>query len=460
MTTAVILAGGEGKGTWPFSGVRQKVTAPVNHTPMVRRLAKDALALGIKRVVVVTGHRAEAVRACVADLDEVRFAHQQRPAGTADALAAALPSVDSEDTLVLYGDVVTPRATLKAVLDVHASRRPAVTLAVSPCPSDAPHYVSVETGPDGEVTALWGHGERGLPRFGGIALLSTDLLRRFLPRNPGIMESVPIGAMPPPEGAFEQTLEQIRADGHPLLAVEAPDFLIDVDRPWHLMVANYAAARHEVAALSQTTLGEGASIHDGADIPAGAKLFLGPGASIGKGCHIGGSCILRAGARVENGAILHAGVSVGKDTICRDYCTVAEGSVLGARGLFAHGSEFSGVAFDTVYLYHYCCITALIGNNVDIGAATVCGTWRFDEATRVQNVGGHKETPLHCGDATYLGDYCRTGVNVMFMPGVKVGSYSCIGAGAIVYEDVPERTLLLPKQEHVLKPWGPERYGW
>ena len=61
---------------------------------------------------------------------------------------------------------------------------------------------------------------------------------------------------------------------------------------------------------------------------------------------------------------------------------------------------------------------------------------------------------------TYFGDYSRTGVNVITMPGVKIGAYSCVGAGIVVYEDIPSRTLTLLKQETVTRPWGPERYGW
>jgi len=46
-------------------------------------------------------------------------------------------------------------------------------------------------------------------------------------------------------------------------------------------------------------------------------------------------------------------------------------------------------------------------------------------------------------NATYFGDYSRTGVNVITMPGIKIGAYSCVGAGIVVYEDVPSRTLRL-----------------
>jgi bifunctional UDP-N-acetylglucosamine pyrophosphorylase/glucosamine-1-phosphate N-acetyltransferase len=54
----------------------------------------------------------------------------------------------------------------------------------------------------------------------------------------------------------------------------------------------------------------------------------------------------------------------------------------------------------------------------------------------------------------------RTGVNVITQPGVKIGAYSCVGPGIVVYTDVPSRKLLLLKQEIVERDWGPERYGW
>jgi bifunctional UDP-N-acetylglucosamine pyrophosphorylase/glucosamine-1-phosphate N-acetyltransferase len=248
--------------------------------------------------------------------------------------------------------------------------------------------------------------------------------------------------------------------GVEVLPVMARDYFVDVDKPWHIVEASLAAMRHELSLLERTIIEPGASIDDGANIASDARLWLKRGAHIGRGCHVKGNVILEENAQVTCGGILGKDVMLGRDSKCNEYGAVKSGSVMGRECVVSHCAEFEGVAFDVVYLYHYCCVTALLGCNVDIGAATVCGTWRFDDGKRVHDFGGRKESPECHANKTYIGDYSRTGVNVMFMPGVKVGHYCCVGAGAIVYDDIPDGTLLLPKQEHVTQPWGPERYGW
>lgn len=461
MKSALVLAAGEGKGAWPFCGIRQKCTVPIINVPMVRRMVLDLIHLGIHEIVVVIGNRGEAVRSCLGDLSQVRFVEQRVLKGPADAALYGIASLTGEDTLVCYGDIVTTQETLKRFLEDYRKRKAQAMLLVAPCPAEAPHWITVRIGEDNLIEEVVGHGDRAHPRFGGIAAARTEILKAYLLRNPGMVTSVEIGAMPPPEGDVAQSFGLMIQDGIEVHACEAADFVIDVDRAWQIAQANRAAAKYATDRIENTVLGEGAYIDDGAEIPNDAKFILDAGARIGKGCHIGGSMILGKNTQVINGAIVGSGVCVGDDTFIRDYCVVNDCAVIGSKSLVKHDAEFEGVMFDVVYLYHYCCITALLGNNVDIGAATVCGTLRFDNGTKPQVNKGHKEVPdPRFGDMTIIGDYSRTGVNVMFMPGVKVGYYSCVGAGAIVYEDVPERTLLLPKQEHVVKPWGPERYGW
>ena len=87
------------------------------------------------------------------------------------------------------------------------------------------------------------------------------------------------------------------------------------------------------------------------------------------------------------------------------------------------------------------------------------GTLRFDDGARCKTSKATRDT--HVGaNAAYIGDFCRTGVNAMLMPGTKIGSYSVVGPGVLVSEDVPSRTMVLLQQQTVTRSWGPERYGW
>lgn len=460
MKSAVVLTAGEGLRAWPYCGVRQKCTVPIVNVPMVRRLVLDLIALGVEDVVAVVGHRAEAVRACLGDLPQVRFAGQHDRKGSVAAALTGLSEIHADTVLVCYGDIVTTRETLRGVVEAFEKRNVEAALLVA----ERPHgltasWTTVDVAADGLVRGVWDRGGTDHPRFAGVAAAKTETLTRYLLRDPGIMENVHVGSMPSLEGDLAYAFDVMRQDGIEVHSVGVKDFFVDVDKPWHILEANRKAARHALDALDTTVISEGATIDDGANIAANAQLWLGPGAHIGKGCHIGGPVILGAGARVTHGAILEGHVVVGPHTRCEEYGKVGRGSVLGPHGVVGHCAEFDGVTFDMVYLYHYSCVTALIGTHVDIGAATVCGTWRFDNRVKTQRVQGHEETPECFGSHTYLGDYCRTGVSAIFMPGVKVGSYTCVGPGAIVYNDVPDRTLLLAKQEHMLKPWGPEKYG-
>ena len=63
-------------------------------------------------------------------------------------------------------------------------------------------------------------------------------------------------------------------------------------------------------------------------------------------------------------------------------------------------------------------------------------------------------------NAAYFGDFSRTGVNAIVMPGKRIGTYSCVGAGVVVYEDIPDRELITLRQDLERKKWGPEQYGW
>ncbi len=458
MHTAILLAAGLGRGAWPYSGLRQKVTLPVAQTPIIRRLALQLCDLGMKEILIVVGHGAGAVRACTTDIPGVRFCEQSARTGCGDAALVGLTMTDADRVLICCGDIVTGMGNLKT-LTATKSDAGAVLLGV-PTPPGLAVWDSIDVDAAGVVSGVWNKGARRLPRFGGAVVAEARLLRETLEQSPGYVDNVGVGAMPPAENNLAAALNRLCARGQAVACVLGDEFLVDVNRPWDLVEANQRANAALFAERRGMVAAENASIHESADIPAGATILLGDGARIGKRVIVEGDLILGPNAQAISGAILGARAHLGAYSVVREYARVHDNAIVGAHNVLGHCAEFAGVSFEHVLLWHYCCITAVIGAHTDIGAATCCGTWRFDDTVREQRIDTHYERPPYHGGMTFLGDRVRTGVNAVINPGVRVGQHSCIGPGVILYDDVQDGQLVLAKQEQVIKPWGPERYCW
>jgi NDP-sugar pyrophosphorylase family protein len=310
---------------------------------------------------------------------------------------------------------------------------------------------------DGCLTAVEGHPREGTTRLCGVLAMHRRALR-YVRDNPGLVEHVQVGGMPPLEASLAASLQMAIEEGETVPAVISDGLFVDLDKPWHILEANERAIEARAQGMTGVVVGKDAHISDGAEIRG--PVVLGDGASIGPRTVVSGPLWVGAGTSIDNGPILGPGVVVGPHCTLANYCQIGGGSTIGPRNVINHCAEFGGVTMDRVYLFHYMEFWGVLGSAVDLGAATVCGNLRFDDGQTAHSVLGRREVPRTAANAAYLGDYCRTGVNAVLMPGVKVGSYSCVGPGVIVYDDVPARTLLMAHQELVRKPWGPERYGW
>jgi bifunctional UDP-N-acetylglucosamine pyrophosphorylase/glucosamine-1-phosphate N-acetyltransferase len=264
--------------------------------------------------------------------------------------------------------------------------------------------------------------------------------------------------MPPLEADIAASLQMLIDEGKTVAAVEAPGVLVDLDRPWHFLEATQRIIEDEGGRLTEDSIHPTARVDDSAEIHG--RLILAENALIGKRVVVDGNLWLGKNASVTNGGILKGAAHLGAHARVKDYALLGGHSAMGPHSLLGHGGEFDGVMLERAYLYHYCEISGIVGAAVDIGAATVCGTLRFDDDDQTSIVKGRRELPSSHSGSSYLGDYSRTGVNAILMPGVKVGVYSCVGPGVLLTEDLPSRTLVQVQQELVKKPWGPERYGW
>jgi bifunctional UDP-N-acetylglucosamine pyrophosphorylase/glucosamine-1-phosphate N-acetyltransferase len=393
-----------------------------------------------------------------ADIEGVRFHTTPTRDGTATAAYSAIQWLgDGNDTLIVYGDIATPVENLRAFRDgFAASGLAAGALLERLTHEDASDWLctSHHNGLLGEVK---GHPRGGSHRLCGVYAFRSSAFPALL-RNPGLAARVDVGGMPPVESDVAGSLQVLLDDGIEVYASETVEFIVDMDKPWHVLEANARMADYLCRRMEKDEIGAGARVSDGAEIAG--RLVLGRNATVGNRVVLRGNAVVGADTEITNGAILHGNFVIGSGCRIRNYCEIGGSSVVGNRCVVGHGAEFSGVLFDKVYLYHYCEMYGVFGEATDIGAATVCGTLRFDDRDTPHRIRGRLETPPFGADASYIGEFCRTGVNAILMPGVKVGSYSCVGPGVVCYEDVPSRTLLLVKQELTTRSWGPERYGW
>lgn len=459
---AVVLAAGEGRRVWPFGTTQSKALLPAGSEPLLARTLRQLRALGAGDVAVVCGGTHErAVRAfCARTAPEVRLPTATAPGGTADALLAGWPE-GAGTVLCVYGDLWLADGVLARLAEAAAARPDEAHVLALPLAGErARDWLCCDVAPDGRVTGFWGHPRAATHRVGGAFVLPAGV-RAHLLANPGHGVRVPVGGMPPPEACLEESLNLFLAAGGTVRAVEPRGAVVDVDKPWHLLEANMAALDERLQGAQGVRAAPGARVSPEADVRA--PVVLESGAELGARVIVRAPLYLCAGARVTDGAIVDGPTLLGpRATVC-DYACVGE-AVIGAGAQVRHCAEVSGVVMEGAYIVHYSEIYGVIGRGVDVGAATVCGTLRFDDGEARQRVGGpgglRHETPRAYANASYIGDFSRTGVNVTFHPGRAVGAYSCVGPGVVVAEDVPERTLVLLRQELLHRPWGPERYGW
>jgi bifunctional UDP-N-acetylglucosamine pyrophosphorylase/glucosamine-1-phosphate N-acetyltransferase len=275
---------------------------------------------------------------------------------------------------------------------------------------------------------------------------------------PGVMTHVPVGGMPPLESELAEVYANLIDAHQDIACVVTQKPTADLDKCWHIFDATRAVLQEMSEALTESRIAPTASISEGAEISG--HIVVEEGATIGRRVVLEGPAWIGKNTRVINGAIVGKGVVIGGDTRISDYCLLNGGTTVGKECVLGHGGEMDGVMLDGSYIYHYSEIFGVLGLSVDIGAATVCGTLRFDDGNTIHRLRGRRELPRTGSNATYFGDYSRTGVNVITQPGTKIGTYSCVGAGVVLYEDIPDRKLVLLKQETVVRDWGPERYGW
>jgi len=183
---AIVMAAGEGRRLRPLTDTWPKPLLPIDGRPVIATLLHELAAAGLTRVTVVTGHLAEQLEELVGDGSgfglEARFARQQRPDGSADAVEVAIEAGAAPPAIVVAADTVYQRGDVGRFAEAFAEAGPDGGVAVrrNPPPGPGRSAVGVEDGrvtriPDDDPAAelasaaLWGLGDAVARELGSLA---------------------------------------------------------------------------------------------------------------------------------------------------------------------------------------------------------------------------------------------------------------------------------------------------
>ncbi|MBT3704270.1 NTP transferase domain-containing protein [Candidatus Peregrinibacteria bacterium] len=215
---------------------------------------------------------------------------------------------------------------------------------------------------------------------------------------------------------YEKALDTMILEGAKLRAVGYDGYWQAIKYPWHVgPVFEYF--------LDLRLGGKERDISGGADVSDNAV--------------VDGKVIIGDGARVMDGATVKGPCYIGRKTIVATNALV-RGSNLGESCVIGFSTEVArSYLGDNVWTHSNYIGDSVIGNDVSFGAGAVTGNLRLDEGM-IGETGTNKW-------GLVTGDHVRVGVNTSFMPGVRVGGESFVGAGIVVAEDIPEKSFVRGK---------------
>lgn len=221
---------------------------------------------------------------------------------------------------------------------------------------------------------------------------------------------------------YEVALDQMMKHGVKMQAIPYEGFWQAVKYPWHLFT------------LAKNLYGR---------VPD----HIEPSAEIAKTALIKGDVVIEEDVKILDGATIVGPAYIGKGSVVATNALVRE-SYIGENCVIGFSTEVArSILGDDVWTHSNYIGDSIIGDNVSFGAGAVTGNLRFDEGTIAINVGKEKIDSGSNKFGLIAGDNIRVGINASFMPGIKVGSNSFIGAGFVIDRDIPKDSYVLGKSE-------------
>ncbi len=440
----IILAAGRGVR---MASSMPKVLHKLLGRPILSYVIDAVRGLGLKRICVVVGYKAEEVMK-VFEQPEIIFIEQRDQLGTGHALMCCkeILSDVKGDILVLNGDTpLITQNTLKRLIDIHKNEGSSITLVISKVKQPG-EYGLIIRDREGRIKGIEEVTERNKTKQSkeinaGIYCFKKDFLEKNIPLIPKNEK----------KGEYYLTdLIKIASEkGEKIAEIEAPfEEVIGINNRLDLAIATDILRKNILKGLmlQGTTIIDPNSTYVESGIKIGRDSILSPGVYLAGKTTIGQNTILEHGVVVRDSEI-------GNNVVIKAYSVITESIVEDNAkiGPFAHLRPGSHVAEEAkignfvemkksyigrgskashlTYLGD-----AQIGNGVNIGAGTI--TCNYDGKRK------HK---------TIIKDRAFIGSNTAFIAPICIGEEATVGAGSVITEDVPDKKLAIARARQVIK---------
>lgn len=420
----IILAGGASSRMWPL---REKSLLRFGTEPLLVVQLRRYQALGFSEVVIVANPENKAdITALAAQLSQmnIRVVVQEQPKGMGDAILAAEAALPSRSDLPIYitqvHDVVDE--TLHTdILRAWQSDPTATYIAGYEREDYFPGgYLIVS--PSGRITGMIekpGADKRPSNLVNIVAHLHSDA-RRLMS---ALRAEYALTATT--DDHYERAMDKLMKDTVYRVvpyrgawhALKYPWHVLDVMEFYLSMIQGQHVAESAFVAKTATLVG---------DVYIGERVKVFPGAAIVGPAYIGADTI------VGNNALVRASMVLTR-------CNVGFTTEVARSYVSDHCDMHACRVLDSVF-----------APNVNFSAGCTTANLRIDRGSVPSGVKGQKLDSARSKLGAIIGQGAFLAVDVMTMPGVKVGEFAQVGPGTHVERDILDGQRVYVKQEQII----------
>jgi len=415
---AVVLAAGEGRRLRPLTLTRPKHMIQIGGKPLLEHHLASLRDAGIKEILLIVHYKSDQIKMHFGDGSKlgisIQYIHQRDIKGTADAFGLAEDYVDGE-FLATYGDLLITPEVVKSALDLHLKDAPVATLTTVEV--DHPERYAVVKLVQNRVVKI-------VEKPPSESIDSRQINAGIYIFSPEIFKVIKrTGKSPRGEQEITDSIKMLIERKEKVLAtkISSEDWL-DVGRPWDLLEANMRVLKN----LKPKVLGK---VEDGA--------------------HVEGAVFIEDEARIRSGTYIEGPAYIGRGSDIGPNCYIRPYTSIGRNVRIGNASEVkNSILMNSVHIGHLSYVgDSIIGEGCNFGAGTITANLRFDEKPVKMRIKGEMVDTGRKKMGVIIGDNVKTGIGVLFMPGVKIGCNSWIGPNIVLYRDVPSNTVMTLQQQ-------------